>query len=231
VEFENEFSVNAPIEAVYETLMDVERVAPCMPGAQVLEHSSDDAYKVGVKVKLGPVTMNYSGDLEVVDRDPAEHSATMSVKVKEARGQGTATADVGMHLSEEGGETHARIDANLRLSGKAAAMGQGIIEDVSARLVEQFAQNLAGMLEGAPAEEAAAASNGGGAPAKTEEAPAAATPTPEAPPEPASEEGLDALALGAGMLADRMRDPRVLAGVLGGALLLGYLLGRRSRGR
>ena len=66
MEFENSFTVTAPIDEVFDALLDVERIAPCMPGAQVLERSSDDAYKVGIKVKVGPVTMNYRGNVEVV---------------------------------------------------------------------------------------------------------------------------------------------------------------------
>jgi uncharacterized protein len=148
MEFENEFSVQAPIDEVYTALMDLTRVTPCMPGAEVLEQTSDAAYKVGIQVRVGPVTMNYRGDVEVVDCDPVEHTANMSVKARETRGQGTATADVAVRLTGQGGETHAHIGANVRLSGKAAAMGRGIIEDVSARLVDDFARNLAGMLDG-----------------------------------------------------------------------------------
>jgi carbon monoxide dehydrogenase subunit G len=214
MEFENEFSVDAPIDEVYETLMDLQRVAPCMPGAQVLEHVSDDEYKVGIKVKLGPMTMTYRGDLEVTGRDAGAHSASMRVKAKESRGQGTATADVNMQLTGDAGETHAKIGTNVKLSGKAAAMGQGVIEEVSAKLVDQFAQNLAQMIEAAER------------PSEAPEPPRAAPPPP---PQQQPAETLDALALASGVAADRMRNPRVLAGTLAAAVLLGYLLGRRAR--
>jgi carbon monoxide dehydrogenase subunit G len=214
MEFENEFDVKAPVGDVYDTLMDVERVAPCMPGAEVLERTSDAAYKVGIKVKVGPVSMNYRGDVEIVERDPAEHSATMSVKAKEARGQGTATATVGLHLAEQNGGTHGTIDTDVRLSGRAAAMGQGIIGDVSARLVDQFAENLSVMLS-----EGQTADRG----------PQTAEPGPEAPPSPPPSEGLDALDLAAGVVSERMRNPRVMLVTVAVAVLLGYALGRLRR--
>jgi carbon monoxide dehydrogenase subunit G len=291
MEFRNEFTVKAPIDEVYEALLDPERVAPAMPGAQVLERVSDDVYKVAIKIKLGPVTMTYKGEVEIVDKNPETHTATMSVKAKEARGQGTATAKVEMSLEEHDGETQATMTAHVQLSGKAAAMGRGIIEDVSARLVDTFAANLADLLatsgepaadETAPAEEApvatgaataaeAAKSNGdakpdvpatsgaaqsepkdpgsakaavkekvkeqvekdaakagGGKPSTSKPAAAAKPSKPRPAPAPADDEGLPVLPLAASIVADRMKDPKVLGGVLGGVLLIGYLAGRRS---
>src|SRR3954466_9048486 len=107
MQFENTFEVDAPIDRVYETMLDVERVAPNVPGAEVLEQTGDDAYKVGIKVKIGPITMNYRGDRQIVERDDAAHRAVMRVKAKEARGQGTADADAAMELSADDGHTSA----------------------------------------------------------------------------------------------------------------------------
>ena len=152
MEFDNEFSVSSPIEKVWDTLMDVEEVAPCMPGAEVLEQTGDNSYKVSVKVRLGPVSMQYRGDVEIVDTDPGSHTAKLVAKATEARGQGTANAEIGMQLAERNGSTHATLTTDLRLSGRAAAMGQGIVKDVAAKLTETFAENLAAKLEGAPAE-------------------------------------------------------------------------------
>src|SRR5436190_834443 len=92
--FENSFSVEAPPDEVFATMLDLEKVAPAMPGASVTEKSDDDSYKVAIKVKVGPMTMNYKGDVEIRDKDPDGHRATMHVKAREARGQGNATADV-----------------------------------------------------------------------------------------------------------------------------------------
>src|SRR6266496_2880023 len=102
MEFENSFAVTAPLEKVWETLIDVERIAPCMPGAQVLEQTSDDAYKVAIKVKLGPMSMLYKGALEILSLDASSHTATMRAKARESRGQGTAQADIRMLLAEQG---------------------------------------------------------------------------------------------------------------------------------
>src|SRR3954454_20964400 len=144
--FENDFKVEAPPDQVFATLMDLEKVAPAMPGATVTDHVGDDEYKVAIKVKLGPMTMNYRGDVEIREKDEADHRAVMHVKAREARGQGNATADVTMDLDEKDGGTHATIAAEVQLAGKAAAMGRGLIEDVSGKLVDQFAANLQQML-------------------------------------------------------------------------------------
>ena len=100
--FENSFVVEAPSEEVWEALLDVERVAPCMPGAEVLERTGEDTYKVGIKVKLGPISMQYRGEVEIVERDPVTRTAVMSAKAKETRGQGFANATIHMSLSGNG---------------------------------------------------------------------------------------------------------------------------------
>jgi len=206
MEFENTFVVGAPVDEVWELLMDVERVAPCMPGAQVLEQTGDDAYKVAVKVKLGPMTMNYKGDVEILDRDAAAHHATMRAKAKEARGQGTASANIRMALREEDHGTQASILTEMQMSGKAAAMGQGVIQDVAAALTDTFARNLAALVEGT------------------------AQPTVEAeavPPPPPAEQALPAGEIARSVIASRLGDPRVQAVLI--AFVLGFLLGRRRR--
>src|SRR3954452_20897488 len=138
MQFENTFDVDAPIEQVWKTLLDVERVAPCVPGAEVLEQTGEDSYKVAIKVKVGPMSMQYKGDVDIVEADAAAHRAKMRTKARESRGQGTANADVTMSLSDQGGgRTHGTITTDVQLSGRVAAMGRGIIQDVSAKLVDQ----------------------------------------------------------------------------------------------
>jgi uncharacterized protein len=222
MEFNNEFDVKAPIDEVWDAVLDVERVAPCVPGAEVLERTGDDAYKVGIKVKVGPMSMQYRGEVEIVEKDPEAHRAVMSAKAREARGQGTANANVVMNLSGNGGGTHGSIATDVQLSGKAAAMGQGVIQDVSGRIVDQFAQNLAAMLAGAPAPEEA------GAVGAAEAEAAAAAPSPPRPAPPA-EEGLDVLPIVKSVAEERARDPRVFWTSLGIAFLIGLLLGRGRR--
>jgi carbon monoxide dehydrogenase subunit G len=151
MQFENDFEVASPIDTVWNTLLDVEQVAPCMPGAEVLEQTGDNSYKVAIKIRLGPVAMQYRGDVEIVDPDPGSHQARMVARATEARGQGTANAEIGMKLEEQNGKTRAVLTTDLRLSGRAAAMGQGIVKDVAGKLTETFAECLATKLEGAPA--------------------------------------------------------------------------------
>lgn len=150
MELDNAFAVHAPIDQVWTTLQDVEQVARCVPGARVLNQLSDDAYQVGMRVKVGPVTMQYRGQIEVVERDEHQHRAVLHGKGKETRGQGTADATVEMRLAEEDGRTQGTVHADVRLSGRAAAMGQGIIADVAQQMVDQFARNLQDVLSGEP---------------------------------------------------------------------------------
>jgi carbon monoxide dehydrogenase subunit G len=236
MEFENSFDVAAPIEEVWATLLDVERVAPCVPGAEVLERVSDDAFKVAIKVRVGPMSMQYRGDIEIVDSDPATHVANMRAKARESRGQGNADADVRMQLTEEGGRTRGTIHTNVQLSGRVAAMGRGIIADVSGKIVEQFSENLAQMLgtdqaAGTPEPAAAAEPAAGAAPT----AAAAATPPPTAatspPPPPRESAGaeLSALDLAGAVVKGRLEDPRNVAGLVALVALLAFLLGRRGR--
>ena len=141
------FSVVAPINTVWDTIMDFERVAGCVPGAQILNKLSDDAYQVGMTVKLGPVNMQYKGLLNVIERNAAEHRAVLGGKAQETRGQGTAEATVTLQLTEEaGGTTRGTVNADLSLSGKAAAMGKGVIGSVTEQMMALFASNLQGMI-------------------------------------------------------------------------------------
>src|SRR4051812_45833896 len=242
--FENSFDVDAPVDEVYATLLDLEKVAPAMPGAQVTEKVSDDAYKVAIKVKLGPMTMNYRGDVEVRDKDPQAHRAVLHVKAREARGQGTATADVTQRLEERGGGgTHATIEADVQLAGRAAAMGRGLIEDVSAKLVRQFAENLSEMLGGEAAAGGGGQAAAGEATAAAESEPAgeaaataereASRPAPQSAPRepesPGGDDSIDALGLAGGIVRDRLREPRTLGAVVAIVLLVAYLVGRRGR--
>lgn len=222
MEFENTFVVEAPVAEVWDLLLDVERIAPCMPGAQVLEQTGDDAYKVAVKVRLGPMTMNYKGDVEILEKDAEAHHATMRAKAKEARGQGTAQANIRMALSERDGGTAASIHTEMQMSGKAAAMGQGVIKDVAAALTDTFAKNLAALID----------SGAAAAPPEPAPEPIAGTQPPPPPPrpaEPAAEAALPASKIIASVVAGRLRDPKT-AGVLAVLiLLLGIAIGRRRR--
>src|SRR5919202_1080775 len=183
MKFENTFAVDAPIDEVYATLLDVERVAPCVPGAEVLEKTGDNAYQVAIKVVVLPISMTDRGNVEIVERDDANHRAVMRARAREMRGQGTADARVDLALDQQGETTNGTMVADVQLAGRAAAMGRGVIQDVSAKIVSTFSQNLEAMLAGggAAAPEAAAAGAGAGTGGDRAAAAAGAT-TGGAPP-------------------------------------------------
>ncbi|MDP9983684.1 carbon monoxide dehydrogenase subunit G [Pseudarthrobacter oxydans] len=188
------FSVVAPIDTVWDTLMDFERVAGCVPGARILNKLSDDAYQVGMTVKLGPVNMQYKGLLNVIERNAADHRAVLGGKAQETRGQGTAEATVTLELTEEaGGTTRGTVNAELSLSGKAAAMGKGVIGSVTEQMMALFASNLQAMITAPAAAGTPAAGDlpapvpAAGLDAETEAAAAAAKVAAATAPAPAAE--------------------------------------------
>ncbi|MEA2288976.1 MAG: uncharacterized protein QOD55_973 [Solirubrobacteraceae bacterium] len=262
MKFENTFEVDAPIDEVYATLLDVERVAPCVPGAEVLEKTADDAYQVAIKVKVGPISMTYRGNVEIVERDEANHRAVMRARARETRGQGTADARVELSLVEDGAKTKGTMVSDVQLAGRAAAMGRGIIQDVSAKLITTFAGNLEKMLsgEGAPAAaaapeqvpvpagarpepgaaqtgpaggELAAAGTQGAFPAAPSPPSAPSQPSPAPPPPasaPAEDNALPVAQILGSVLVARLRDPKVLGGLVAGIVGLFAALRRRRKG-
>jgi carbon monoxide dehydrogenase subunit G len=182
MQLDSTFSVTAPIDEVWATLMDFERVAGCVPGAQILNRLSDDAYQVGMKVKLGPVAMQYKGMMNVIERDADAHRAVFEGRAQEARGQGTAQGTATLVLTEEDGTTHGTVNADVDLSGKVAVMGKSIIGSVTDQMMALFAENLQAMLTeaGAPADTAPAGTPPADS-APVEIAPSGAEPAPTAP--------------------------------------------------
>jgi carbon monoxide dehydrogenase subunit G len=233
VEFENSFAVKAPIAEVWDVLIDVERAAPCMPGAKVLERSGDDAYVVGMRVKVGPITMEYKGNVQILEKDPVAHRAVMSGSGRELRGQGAAEARAEMVLVEEAGETVATIKTDVKLSGRIASMGQGVIVDVTKRMVDAFSANLAaapaaapGDGSSAPGDETSAPAHGagGGADASTAPREAPVVPATRAAA-PAQETALPLMSIVGPVLVNRLRSPRVAVPVgVAVAALIAFLV-------
>jgi carbon monoxide dehydrogenase subunit G len=180
----NEFTVNRPIEEAWPIICDVERIAPCLPGAQ-LEEIEGDVYRGRVKVKLGAVTTQFKGEARFVERDDEAHTAKLHGKGRDTGGRGNAEADiyaVAEALSPT--STKCTVTADLHITGKVAQFGRGIMGDVSKKLMDQFANNLNTMLddegsEPAPAAAPSPAPSGTEAPAAEG---AAATDAPTAPP-------------------------------------------------
>src|SRR6266536_2287458 len=157
MEFEHSFKIPVPPDTAWDVLLDVQRVAPCMPGAAVDTVDGDDI-KGRVRVKVGPITMVYAGRARFVDRDPEAHTVTIEASGKESRGTGTASATVHAALRGDDGQTRVTMSTTLNVTGRPAQMGRGVLADVSAKLIEQFAANLAKQL----ASNAAPASTAGG---------------------------------------------------------------------
>jgi carbon monoxide dehydrogenase subunit G len=192
MQLEHQFRVPVPVAQAWDVLLDVERIAPCMPGATV--ESFDGETIVGrVKVKVGPIQVTYTGTARFTDKDEVTRRAVIEASAKEARGSGTATATITAQLQDDGGSaTNVTVTTDLAITGKPAQFGRGVMEEVGNKLLGRFADCLADTLgsgdaTGSASEPAAAE------PAQAESAPPPAeavaaatvgTPTPAARPSP-----------------------------------------------
>jgi uncharacterized protein len=154
MKLENEFTVPAPIEQAWAVLLDVERVAPCLPGAAI-ESSEGDEHAGTMTVKIGPITSRYRGTVKIDEADESAHRAVLRAQARDARG-GTAGATITSTMEEVGEGTRVHVETDMRVTGPAAQFGRGVMQDVSAKLMGQFADCLAEKMA-APAEPAAAA--------------------------------------------------------------------------
>ena len=143
MEFDNSFTVEKPLDEVWSTMVDLERVVPCVPGARVLDKTGDQAVNAEVKIKLGAMNMTYSGPAEIVEQDDSAHRAVMNARAKEAGGQGNADARVTMELTGSDGATEVALHSQINVTGKAAQMGEGVIVAVTEGMIKEFAENLA----------------------------------------------------------------------------------------
>lgn len=142
MELKNEFEVERPIDEAWTVLTDVERIAPCLPGAQLQEVEGDE-YRGIVKVKVGPITAQYKGRAKFVEKDDASHRAVLDADGRDSRGQGNARATITAQLvAVDEGRTKVSVDTDLHITGKVAQFGRGVIADVSEKLLGQFVENL-----------------------------------------------------------------------------------------
>ncbi|MEI6497616.1 MAG: SRPBCC family protein [Actinomycetota bacterium] len=178
----NEFTVNRPIDETWAVLTDVERIAPCMPGA-TLEEIEGDNYRGVVKVKLGAISAAFRGEAQFVERDDANHRAVLHGEGRDTTGKGNADAMITAKLeSITDTTTKCVVETDLRITGKVAQFGRGIMADVSKKLINQFATNLNTMLdESASAPAAATAAPAAAEPAAAAEAPGSAAAAPSEP--------------------------------------------------
>jgi carbon monoxide dehydrogenase subunit G len=182
MELEHSFTVPVPVDQAWDVLLDVEQVAPCMPGA-TLDSVDGDEIKGRIKVKVGPISITYAGTARFTERDRDAGVVTLEASGKETRGSGTAAATVRSELHGQDGQTEVTVHTSLNVTGRPAQFGRGVMADVSAKLIGIFATNLADMLTAGngsapdpagpdPAVQAAADANG----AASASVPASATP-------------------------------------------------------
>lgn len=150
MEFDNHFTVNAPLQRVWEFLLNVQEVAPCMPGAQLTEVVSDTEYKGTVKVKLGAVQMSYKGTATIKEIDEETHTVVLVASGRETRGTGNASSTTTSRLEAEGADrTLVNLHSQVDVSGRVAQFGRSIMQDVASRLIGEFSRNLeAKLMEG-----------------------------------------------------------------------------------
>jgi hypothetical protein len=141
VKIEDEFRVDVPVDETWKVLLDVERIAPCMPGAQLQEIEGEE-FRGIVKVKVGPITAQYKGAARIVETDESAHKVVLKADGRDTRGQGNASATVTATLTPDGTGTRVHIDTDLNITGKVAQFGRGVMADVSSKLLGQFASNL-----------------------------------------------------------------------------------------
>jgi carbon monoxide dehydrogenase subunit G len=194
MKLEHSFEVEAPIEQVWAALIDLEKVAPCLPGAAITGHDDDGTYHGSFQVKLGPTTANYRGTIKIESADAGTHTATLAARGSDKRGQGGASATIVNALHEVDGGTRVDATTDFTITGRLASFGRGgMIKDISNRLLRDFAtclqQRLAaepagGMTAGEAAASAGAADAIGKTPAEVSgqvSEPSPATPPPPAP--------------------------------------------------
>lgn len=153
----NEFTVGAPIQQAWDTMLNLERIAPCLPGAAIQDEKDEGEYDGTMKVKIGPITANYKGTVKFEEVDEENHRAVLQATGRDARGQGTASATIVSTLQEEGDGTKVRVETDMKLTGRAAQFGRGIAQDVATKMLDQFASCLEEEITGGPEEGAAAA--------------------------------------------------------------------------
>ena len=215
----NEFTVAVPLERAWETLLDIERVAGFLPGAKIEPSSEEGVYQGTMRVKVGPMVVNYRGTARLVHADDNEHVADISVQANDTKGQGTASATIRNRLEQTNAGTRVIAETDLSITGRQAQFGRGIMQDVAGRMLDDFAKRFESyLLAGETEQPVAGAENGHAGQAQS---------TAAGGPLPPAEESDDALDLGSVMF----RIPAVQRGAIALGLILLILLTRRGRRR
>jgi uncharacterized protein len=220
MKLEHDFRVGVPVAQAWSTLLDIERIAPCMPGAQLQEVDGDE-YRGVVKVKVGPITAQYKGVARLTEADEGAGRLVIAAEGRDTRGQGNASATISARLTADGDGTRVAVETDLNVTGKVAQFGRGVMADVSSKLLGQFVDclstNILGPTDASTAAPAAPASTAAPAASPAPAAPAATPPGPvtagprrvEAP----EAEAVDLMRAAGGAVAKRL-VPLVAAGVV-----------------
>ena len=196
---ENEFTVRTPVDELWAFLLDVERIAPCMPGAELTETVDDRNWKGKVNVKFGPVALSFAGTVAMTERDDEAHRAVLRAKGMEQKGKGAANATVTSWLEPAAdGETTVKMTADITLTGAAAQLSRGLLPEISKKLTQQFADCLEAHVQAAaPAREAPPGE------ATAVEAP---TPAPAPAPAPVAAKHVGGIGLGLSAIWSIVKD-------------------------
>lgn len=230
MEISNSFTVDAPISEAWELLTNIPEIAPCLPGAK-LTSAEDGVYSGGIKIKVGPVTSEYKGSAEFVERDEVNYKAVINGKGRDTRGAGNAQALITAQMIAVGDQTQVDIVTDLKVSGKVAQFGRGVMQDVSTKLLGQFADCLEKKIKAGGEPEVEAAPVAGAAAAAAAAAPQDAVGSDDAttPANPSAkdsdDEVLDLGNIGLGSVVAKQAAPAI------GALALIWLLFKLLRGK
>ena len=159
MKLENELTVPASVDEAWRVLLDVERVAPCLPGASITG-SEDDRWQGTMKVKIGPIASTYNGTIEIAEADESARRAVLRARASDARGKGGAEATITSTMAEVPEGTRVNVETDLNVTGPAAQFGRGVMQEVSAKMMDRFADCLAGQMGMSEAPSAASAASG-----------------------------------------------------------------------
>ena len=228
----NEFSVSLPIDKAWAILTDVEKIAPCLPGA-ALEEIDGEVYSGSVKVKVGPIVASYKGKASFIEMDKDAHKAVLKAEGRDTKGQGNASATITAELAAEGDATKVKVTTDLAITGRVAQFGRGVLSDVSSKLMGQFVQSLEQLIENDSKAPVATAESEEKPEAKVNSNSSNSAPTQA----PSSNEGprkiahndpepVDLLNVAGGSLKKKL-----IPGGFGALILVLFLLGRRRNKR
>lgn len=160
MKIENEFVVDAPVQQAWDAMLDLARIAPCLPGASI-DEAADEEYQGTMAIKLGPISTRYRGTVRIEETDEENHRAVLRANGKETRGQGSASATITSTLYEENGSTRVHVETDMQVAGRIAQFGRGIMQDVAEELMDRFStcveqEIVGGGVEEEPKQEAEA---------------------------------------------------------------------------